>query len=418
MTKRKQQGSKLIIGLIALSIAFLSGTGREMQSNVKPIHLKNIGKYKPGVSSFVPDQQKVKFIDSLVTSCYKKGMFNGTILVAEKGKILYEGAFGYSNLKTKDTLNVNTPFQLASVSKMFTAAAIMLLHDKGKLNYDDFVKKYLPDLPGEGITIRNLLNHRSGLQNYIYVADHYWNKSKVLVNNDIPTLFKLYKIQPIFKPGARFQYCNTNYALLALIVEKISGTSFAQFMKINIFDPLDMKDSYIYSKAADNFIPGSAKGFSFYFRRRAFKEEIPDYLDGVTGDKDMFSSVRDMFLFDQSLYDCTILKASTIADCFTADPNDKGKLKKYGFGWRIRVGDDDRQEVYHYGWWRGFRTYFVREMTDRFTVISLNNRSNVHINAILCKILWYPNDTTKDAKGKKHRRNVGDESEDSSEEGI
>ncbi|MEI6820890.1 MAG: serine hydrolase domain-containing protein [Bacteroidota bacterium] len=418
MTKRKQQGSKLIIGLIALSIAFLSGTGREMQSNVKPIHLKNIGKYKPGVSSFVPDQQKVKFIDSLVTSCYKKGMFNGTILVAEKGKILYEGAFGYSNLKTKDTLNVNTPFQLASVSKMFTAAAIMLLHDKGKINYDDLVKKYLPDLPGEGITIRNLLNHRSGLQNYIYVADHYWNKSKVLVNNDIPTLFKLYKIQPIFKPGARFQYCNTNYALLALIVEKISGTSFAQFMKSNIFDPLDMKDSYIYSKATDNFIPGSAKGFSFYFRGRAFKEEIPDYLDGVTGDKDMFSSVRDMFLFDQSLYDCTILKAGTIADCFTADPNDKGKLKKYGFGWRIRVGDDDRQEVYHYGWWRGFRTYFVREMTDRFTVISLNNRSNVHINSILCKILWYPYDDTKDAKGKKHKRNAMDENEDSSEEGL
>ena len=128
MTKRKQQGSKLIIGLIALSIAFLSGTGREMQSNVKPILLKNIGKYKPGVSSFVPDQQKVKFIDSLVTSCYKKGMFNGTILVAEKGKILYEGAFGYSDLKTKDTLNVNTPFPHSQKDVLSRHEHLLKLH--------------------------------------------------------------------------------------------------------------------------------------------------------------------------------------------------------------------------------------------------------------------------------------------------
>ncbi len=418
MIRNKKQGGKLIIGLIALIIAMLSGTGYEMQSNVKPIHLKSISRNKPENSSYVPDQHKIRFIDSLVTASYKKGMFNGTILVAEKGKILYEGAFGYSDLKTKDTLNVNTPFQLASVSKMFTAAAIMLLHDKGKLNYDDPINKYLPEIPADGITIRNLLNHRSGLQNYIYVADHYWNKTKVLTNNDIPFLFKIYKIKPFFKPGARFQYCNTNYALLALIVEKISKTSFPEFMKANIFDPLGMKDSYIYSKAVDNFIAGSAKGFSFYFRGRSFKEEIPDYLDGVTGDKDMFSSVRDMFLFDQSLYDCTILKASTIAEAFTADPSDKGKLKKYGFGWRLRVSDDERQEVYHYGWWHGFRTYFVRELSDKLTIISLNNRSNVHINTILCKILWYPYDDTKTSKGKKHKRNTLDESEDNSEEGL
>jgi CubicO group peptidase (beta-lactamase class C family) len=308
--------------------------------------------------------------------------------VAEKGKILYAGAFGYSNLKTKDTLNVNTPFQLASVSKMFTATAIMLLYDKGLLEYDEDVRKYIPEFPTCGITIRNLLNHRSGLQNYIYVADRYWDRSKVITNNDIPALFKNNNIKPAFPANHHFNYCNTNYALLALVVEKISGFTFTDFMKTFIFTPLKMNNSYIYCKADDNFMKGSAVGFS-YFYRGGMKAEVPDYLDGVTGDKGMYSSVEDLYLFDQALYQCRLMKPSVVAEAFTASPDDNGKTKKYGFGWRIRMGDDQKKEVYHYGWWRGFRTYFIREMTDKITVISLNNRSNVHINNILCQILWY-----------------------------
>ena len=119
------------------------------------------------------------------------------------------------------------------------------------------------------------------------------------------------------------------------------------------------------------------------------KAEVPDYLDGVTGDKGMYSSVEDMYLYDQALYQCRLMKPSVVAEAFTPSPDDNGKMKKYGFGWRIRISEDQKKEVYHYGWWRGFRTYFIREMTDKMTVISLNNRSNVHINNILCKILWY-----------------------------
>lgn len=395
MRRKYSKGSNLIKGIFFLLIALFTGADFDMQNNVMSIshsdfarnHLSDIK------SSFVPDVKKIKFIDSLVTSFYKKGGFNGTILVAEKGRILYEGAFGYSNLKTKDTLNVNTAFQLASVSKMFTAAAIMLLKDKGLLNYDDDIRKYIPEFPTSGISIRNLLNHRSGLQNYIYVADKYWDRSKVLNNSDIPALFSQNNIKPYSPPNHHFNYCNTNYALLALIVEKISGFEFADFMKTFIFKPLNMKSAYIYCKADDNFVQGSAIGFSYYYRG-GLRPEIPDYLDGVTGDKGMYANVKDLFLFDQALYNCPFIKKSTIEEAFQPSPDDKSKNKKYGFGWRIRQGDDNKKEVYHYGWWRGFKTYFIRELTDQVAIISLNNRSNIHINSVLCKILWYGENQT------------------------
>ncbi|MEI6696869.1 MAG: serine hydrolase [Bacteroidota bacterium] len=390
MRQKNSSINSLLVGMVFLIIALLAGADFDMQNNVMSISHINFKHFEAPstTASFAPDIHKIHFIDSILTSSYKKGMFNGTILVAEKGKILYAGAFGYSNIKTKDTLNVNTPFQLASVSKMFTATAIMLLHDKGLLEYDQDIRKYIPEFPTNGISIRNLLNHRSGLQNYIYVADKYWDRSKIITNNDIPALFKNNNILPAFPANHHYNYCNTNYALLALIVEKISGFSFSDFMKTFVFTPLKMSNSYIYCKLDNNFIPGSAIGFS-YFYRGGMKAEVPDYLDGVTGDKGMYSSVEDMYLYDQALYQCRLMKPSVVAEAFTPSPDDNGKMKKYGFGWRIRISEDQKKEVYHYGWWRGFRTYFIREMTDKMTVISLNNRSNVHINNILCKILWY-----------------------------
>lgn len=405
MRKKNNRESSLFLGMFVLIITLLAGADYDMQNNVMSISHININHFKSTntTNSFVPDIRKVQFIDSLVTASYKKGMFNGSILVAEKGKILYAGAFGYSNLKTKDTLSVNTPFQLASVSKMFTASAIMLLHDKGLLEYDEDLRKYIPEFPTSGISIRNLLNHRSGLQNYIYVADKYWDRIKVITNNDIPALFKKNDIKPVFPANHHYNYCNTNYALLALIVEKISGFTFADFMKTFIFKPLKMNNSYIYCKADNNFIAGSAIGFSCY-KQGGMRAEIPDYLDGVTGDKGMYSSVEDLYLYDQALYQCRLIKPAILAEAFEASPDDDGKTKKYGFGWRIRVSEDQKKEVYHYGWWRGFRTYFIRELTDKMTVISLNNRSNVHINNILCQILWYD----KQAK----REDVSEESEE------
>jgi CubicO group peptidase (beta-lactamase class C family) len=390
MSRKNSKGSHLLMGIVILIITMIAGADYDMENNVMSISNSNkdLPDLRNSRNSFVPDTKKISFIDSLLTASYKKGLFNGTILVAEKGRILYSGAFGYSNLKTKDTLSTHTPFQLASVSKMFTAAAIMLLKDKGLLEYDDDIRVYIPEFPISGISVRNLLNHRSGLQNYIYVADKYWDRTKVMNNSDIPALFKNNNIKPYFPPNHHFNYCNTNYALLALIVEKISGFSFPDFMKTFIFRPLKMNNSYVYCKVDNNFIKGSAIGFS-YFYRGGMKEEIPDYLDGVTGDKGMYSSVEDLFLFDQALYNCPFMKAKTISEAFEPLADDIGKNKTYGFGWRIRLGDEYKKEVYHYGWWRGFRTYFIREMSDKITVISLNNRSNVHINNILCKILWY-----------------------------
>ncbi len=393
--KNVNNRSKLFFRALAIfALTIIAGADYDMRNNAMSFYNSTFSNKHKSVDSkkiSIPPailERKISFIDSLMTVSYKKGLFNGTILVAEKGQILYTGAFGYSNFKTKDTLSIQTPFQLASVSKMFTAAAIMLLYDKGLLNYDDDMTKYIPEFPTKGISIRNLLNHRTGLQNYMYVADKYWDKTKVLTNEDIPELFKKNNIKPIFSPDQRFQYCNTNYALLALIVERISGFSFKDFMKNFIFDPLKMQNSYIYCKAENNFVQGSAIGYSYYFRK-GIKPEIPDYLDGVTGDKGMYSTVEDLFKFDNALYNNPFVRKETLNQAFEPSPSDNNKIKKYGFGWRIRVDDSSRREVYHYGWWRGFKTYFIREMNEQITIISLNNRSNIHINHLLCQILWY-----------------------------
>lgn len=395
MRKRSNKSNRIFFRtLIIFLITIFAGADYDMRNNAMSFYntkLNNKLSHHTLSKKSIPPaimEKKIAFIDSLMTTSYKKGFFNGTILVAEKGEIIYSGAFGYSNFKTKDTLSIQTPFQLASVSKMFTAAAIMLLYDKRLIDYDYDLTVYIPEFPTKGISIRNLLNHRTGLQNYMYVADKYWDRSKVLTNEDIPELFRKNNIKPIFSPNQRFQYCNTNYALLALIVERISGFSFKDFMKYFIFEPLNMKNSYIYCKAEDNFIQGSAIGYSFYYKG-GIKPEIPDYLDGVTGDKGMYSTVEDLFKFDKSLYDNPFVKREVLNQAFEPSPSDNNKIKKYGFGWRIKVDDSSRREVYHYGWWRGFRTYFIREMNEQITIISLNNRSNVHINHLLCQILWY-----------------------------
>ncbi len=395
MRKKGNSNNRLFFKVfIIFFITILAGADYDMRNNAMSFYnskYSNKHNYHKSLKRNIPPstfERKASFIDSLLTTSFKKGKFNGTILIAEKGEIIYSGAFGYSNFKTKDTLSILTPFQLASVTKIFTAAAIMLLYDKGLLNYDDDMTLFLPDFPTKGISIRNLLNHRTGLQNYMYVADKYWDKSKVLTNDDIPELFRKNNIKPIFSANQRFQYCNTNYALLALIVERISGFSFKDFMNNFIFEPLKMKNSYIYCKADDNFVQGSAIGYSYFFKK-GIKPEIHDYLDGVTGDKGMYSTVEDLFYFDKALYNNPFVKRETLNQAFEPSPADNNKIKKYGFGWRIRVDDKSRREVYHYGWWRGFKTYFIREMNEQITIISLNNRSNIHMNHLLCQILWY-----------------------------
>jgi CubicO group peptidase (beta-lactamase class C family) len=343
-------------------------------------------KLRNHIKSF-SDLNKAKWLDSLLESNYEKKVFNGAILIAENGHVIYKNAFGNTEFRKKEKLNTRTSFQLASVSKIFTAIAVMMLEERKKINYDDDIKKYIRDFPYDGVTVRDLLNHRSGLQNYIYVAENNRDRNLDFSNNDIMKLFAENNIELEFKPEKRFKYCNTNYAILALLVEKVSKQSFGEFVKKNIFDVLEMNNSFVYNKSKFSSIKNYAIGYTRL--KRGYGEEVHDYLDDIVGDKGVYSSVDDLYKFDCALCTDKLVKQSTLKEAFFPNKNSrKNCIKEYGFGWRLKFVDGGKI-VYHFGWWRGYRTYYLKIFEDNITVISLNNRDNVCMNSLIIKIVKY-----------------------------
>ncbi len=317
-------------------------------------------------------------LDSVLTAAFTRGRFNGHVLYAQEGHIIYNRSFGYKNFRTKDSLSREDRFQLASTSKPFAAVAVLKLRQEGKIDIELPVKHYLPDFPHDSVTVRHLLQHRSGLPNYIYVADEHWDFRKPLTNKDITPLLKRHRPRLEFKPGSRFRYCNTNYAYLASIIEAVTDTTFASVLDSYIFKPLGMAHTFVYdykNRQQTNLV----KGYS-YSRRRGFYERQPDYLDGVVGDKGIFSTAEDLFLFDRALYCEAFLNEDNLTLAFTpAKPFDEKHQQDYGLGFRVKQECNGQQIAYHHGWWKGFRTYFIHDYANRRTLIWLNNRSDVTI---------------------------------------
>ncbi len=310
--------------------------------------------------------------DSLFRSISQKKGFNGNVLVGLYGNIIYKNAFGYSNLRTKELLNVKSVFQIASVTKQFTAVAIMMLHEQGKLEYSDTVQRFIPEFPYKNITIKQLLAHRSGLPNYMYFSPKYWKKKKEYMSNeDVLTQMIKFQPRPEFTPDRRYKYSNTGYAMLALIVERISGQPFHTFMEQNVFQPIGMTSTFVYDPANSKTTEYETNGYNKN-RRKSYV----DFLDGVTGDKGIYSTVEDMFLWDQALYTEKIVKQSTLDEAFTPVSYDYKRDNNYGFGFRLDTLADGSRIVYHGGWWRGYNSLFVRRLNDHTTIIILCNKVN------------------------------------------
>jgi len=321
--------------------------------------------------------KKASELDRRFKYLQSKTGFNGTVLYAEKGRIIFKKAYGYRDVRHKrDSLKTTDAFQLASVSKMFTATAIMLLHKQGKLDYDEDIRTVLPNFPYEGVTCRWLLNQRSGLPRYMSLALDKWPNKKIpFDNDDMLQLFVKYHPDKYFKPNAGFHYCNTNYAILANIVEAVSGLPLDKFLNKNLFEPLGMNDSFVYNMRGDSsvslYIDEGVPGF--YQRGWRWRQMENDYLNGVMGDKNVYSSVEDIFKFDRSLDNFTLLPDSILKEAFTPGSKKYWRRKNnYGFGWRIKDGMDST--VYHFGWWKGFRTFYIRDMKHQKTLIVLTNK--------------------------------------------
>ncbi|MEO8764902.1 MAG: serine hydrolase domain-containing protein [Ginsengibacter sp.] len=295
--------------------------------------------------------------------------FNGAILVAKKGHVIFEDYHGYSNLFKKDSLTPHSAFHLASVSKTFTAMATLKLVEMGKINLDDNVKKFFPGFPYDNVTIKLLLSHRSGLPNYIYFMEQLgWNRMQYCSNEDVLSYLVKYKPPIASVAGTRFTYCNTNYALLGLIIEKASGMSYAEFLQNTFFTPLHMYDTYTFSMS------DSAKAMpSFDWRGRL---EKLTYLDTGFGDKNIYSTPEDLLKWDQALYTNEIFSAKTLEEAFTPYSNEKKGIRNYGYGWRMNVYPNGKKIIYHNGWWHGNNTVFIRMIQDSVTIIALGNKYN------------------------------------------
>ncbi len=298
---------------------------------------------------------------------FKHRVFNGCVLVAIDGNIIYENAFGYSDIHQKAPLTTNNIFQLASVSKIFTATAIMKLYEQGKLDINQTLQYYFPQFPYNTITIKQLLNHTSGLPNYLNLMKDVVRQDTTLSSQSVLDFFAAHKYKLEYKPGRRYHYCNTNYVLLACLVEKISGSSFSDFLKKEIFTPAEMPHTNTI-QYVDMFDKNTTTSSEYK------KRYMPLYAcDFILGDKSIYSSTHDLLNFSKNLMDGKILSPTTLQMMTEGVPTKRYGMY-YGFGLRIRDAKDSaKMIIFHNGWWHGYRTAFQMRPKDRVTVIVLSN---------------------------------------------
>jgi CubicO group peptidase (beta-lactamase class C family) len=324
--------------------------------------------------------------------------FNGGILVAKKGEVIFEAYHGYFNLKKKNPLTKHSAFHLASISKTFTAMATLKLAEMGKLGLNDNVKKFFPDFPYDGVTIRLLLSHRSGLPNYLYFMEKLgWNPKKYCSNEDVLQYMIKYKPKPTSLPDKHFEYCNTNYAILGLIIEKASGESYADFLQKIFFTPLHMKDTYVFN------LKDSATAMPSYDWRG--RREKLTYLDAGFGDKNIYSTPEDLLKWDQALYTNELFTKKTLEEAYTPYSNERPGIRNYGYGWRMNVYPDGRKIIYHNGWWHGNNTVFIRMIQDSVTIIVLGNKyDNAIYKAKKMTEIFEPSNVMEDEESDPHSR--------------
>ncbi|WP_118973080.1 serine hydrolase [Taibaiella koreensis] len=321
-------------------------------------------------------------IDSLFTALQADQRFNGNVLIAENGKPVFEKSYGYENFDTRQPLTHASVFELASCSKQFTAFAIALLQHQKKLSYNDDITRFLPELSAyKGITVGNLVHHTSGLPDYMALFDSLWDKSKIASNADLVKLLAQHHPAVLFAPGAKFEYSNTGYALLASIIEKASGKSYGAYLQQYIFKPLKMEHSLVYNR---RYRPQKIAHYAYDFIYQPEQEKyvlidsIPEmnmvyWLDGISGDGTVNTTARDLLLWDQALYTDKLLPSAERAVLFTPGKLKDGTATDYAFGWMIQEHPEAGKLALHTGGWGGYCTFIERELDRNKTVIILQN---------------------------------------------
>ena len=319
------------------------------------------------------------------TSLFNKN-FNGGVLIAKNGEVIYEKYTGRIDLRKSDSLTDTTPLHIASTSKTFTAIAILRMVQEHNLSLSDSVDKFFPGFPYKGITVKMLLTHRSGLPNYLYFMSNNkwgilpngkWNR-QYATNNDVIQLMKDKRPDPTGRPDGRFNYCNTNFLVLASIIEKVSGQAFPDYMQQHLFAPLQMNHTYVYTLKDSLTATPTFTNQGVYWNY--------DFLDATYGDKNVYTTPRDLLKWDQALYSGQVIGQPLLDSAFKPYSFEKASVHNYGLGWRLQLLPNGKKVVYHFGKWHGANAAFARLMDEKATIIILGNRftSSVYWAAHLC----------------------------------
>jgi CubicO group peptidase (beta-lactamase class C family) len=308
-------------------------------------------------------------VSQFISKLWSEENDNLSFLVAKNGQIIYEKYTGYANQRTNELITSETPLHTASVSKVLTATAVLMLIDAKKISLEQKVTTLLNHFPYPDVTIKTLLNHRSGMKNYAYFTfdGHLWDRKKPLHNKDIIPFMVENKVPLETKTDTHFSYCNTNYAILALIIEKVTGLKYPQAMKEMIFLPLQMNNTFVFEMDQHSgTVAPSYKGHHI--------EIADDYLDAVYGDKNIYSTPRDLLKFDKARYSSYFLNPDLLKKVYQGYSYESKGLRNYGLGIRMIEWEKGTPFYYHNGWWHGNTSSFINLRKEKVTIITLSNK--------------------------------------------
>lgn len=325
-----------------------------------------------------------QLLQQFITGQHDYFRFNGNAMVIKNGNIIYRQALGYADYNTQRPLNDSSVFELASLSKQFTAMGIMICKERDLLSYDDNIRKFFPGLPYDNITVRNLLTHTSGLPGYEAQFEKNWDHKKIAFNKDIIEMLQRLHDTLFFQPGSKWKYSNTGYALLASIIEKVSGMSYHDFMAKNIFQPLGMTHTFIYNtRRSTGKIPANyALGFVYSdsLKKYILPDSLPEYdyvyyLDGIVGDGCVNTTTGDLFKWDQALYGNKLVSKPSLDEMLSplvqTSPSNPNSF--YGFGVMVQPKTENGKIISHTGGWPGYATAITRMVDSSETIILLSN---------------------------------------------
>lgn len=317
--------------------------------------------------------------DSILNAAVSENSPGYALMIIKNNQVLLSKGYGLRNIEKHEKINPNSSFYLASLSKQFTGMAYGILLERGMIDLEDYVTKYIPDFPvyGKEIKIKHLLSHTSGLPDYYsFIGEdisEFSNKDVYKIITERDSL--------LFPPGESYSYSNSGYVLLSILLEKITGEKFSDFMRENIFEPLDMENTLVHDESKPG-IKNKAVGYS---QDASGNFIINDYNLSTTGAGGIFSTLNDLFKWDEALYTEKLVKKSTMEKMLTPFKLNNGESSNYGFGWMIREFKEGKNEgktyYVHTGSLKGFRNIIIRYPEESLTLVCLSNSGKPLENA-------------------------------------